>query len=193
MLVPGIAMPRFTMCALQNRLEQDGYHVWNKGIISHTRPVAESAIALGRAISDCLKEDAKPVHFVTHSMGALLVRAYFQNNGTNDIGRAVMLGPPNRGSEMVDRIRDYWWYRLIYGPAGQEMSTSVFSTANQLGPIGLEVGVIAGLRDTRVSIAHAQLKEMRDFVAIDATHTALPYSREVYEQIVAFLRNGQFD
>lgn len=191
-LLPGIAMPWLTMKVLENRLEDDGYTVWNRPIRTTDRSVAAAALQIDGAVAECRAQAATPIHFVTHSMGALILRAYFQDRATESFGRAVMMGPPNHGSAVAERFSQHLWYRLFYGPAGQEMRTTADSTANRLGPIDLDVGVIAGLRDTKVSLASTRLDEMTDHVIVDTNHTALPYSPEVYAHVLSFLRSGHF-
>jgi hypothetical protein len=191
-LMPGIAMPWLTMRVLENRLEADGFAVWNKPIKTTDRSIAAIALEIDRGAAECRTQAATPIHFVTHSMGALMVRSYFQDREKGDFGRVVMLGPPNRGSKVADRLVRFWWYRWFWGPAGQEMGTDPGSTANRLRPISLEVGVIAALRDNKVPLENTRLDEMTDHVIVDVNHTGLPYSREVYAHVRSFLRSGHF-
>lgn len=190
--MPGIAMPWFTMSVLEGRLEDDGFAVWNSPINTTDRSVAAAALEIDRAVTDCRARDAAPIHFVSHSMGALLVRAYFQDREQDGFGRVVMLGPPNQGSALVDRLSQQFWFRWFYGPAGLQMRTGEQGISGRLKPISLEVGVIAALKDTRVTLEETRLDEMADHVIVDVNHTGLPYSREAYEHVRAFLRTGHF-
>ena len=66
------------------------------------------------------------VSFVTHSLGALVVRTALEQPSPNrpSLGRAVFCFPPNQGSTRADAWSGRWIYRLIMGPVGQEVTTS---------------------------------------------------------------------
>src|SRR5436190_751136 len=57
-----------------------------------------------------------------------------------------MLAPPNRGSELAERLRSNCLYRLATGPAGQQLGTRDSSLPRQLGPVDFGLGIIAGDR-----------------------------------------------
>jgi pimeloyl-ACP methyl ester carboxylesterase len=193
-LLPGVAMAPLSMLMLQLRLEADGYHAWNRGYAPTTQPIEKSALVIGRALDDCEAAGALPAHIVTHSMGGLLVRVYFQDRRNPRVGRVVMLGPPNHGSDMAERFHDRWWYRFTFGEAGQQITKSAAPTVlNLLKPLPLEIGVVASTRDTRVSVENARLDEMKDLAVFGCSHTAMPYSRAVYRQVRAFLATGRFE
>ena len=119
-----------------------------------------------------------------------------------------MLGPPNQGSELVDRFGADAWFRVL-GPAALQLGTEAGSLPSQLDPVDLEIGVIAGTRagldsiflqsgrlstphDGRVSLARARLEEMRDFLEVDQSHTLLLIEKQVVRQVLAFLATGRF-
>ena len=63
------------------------------------------------------------LHFVCHSMGGLLARVYLVRHRPARLGRVVMLGTPNGGSELADSLKGFWRYRAWFGPAGQQLGT----------------------------------------------------------------------
>ena len=154
-----------------------------------------------------LGED-RPLDFVTHSLGGILLRAMIASGGLDiaRIGRVVMLGPPNQGSEVVDRLRERWYYRLLTGPAGQELGTGADSVPSTLPPIPFACGIIAGSRhrnpvlarllpdagDGKVTVARARADGMRDFITVPRGHTFLMWSSEVRREIFHFLAHGHF-
>lgn len=204
-LLHGLGRTSLSLKKLEHALEKSGYVVWNEGYPSREKTIEELASVVGAGIEACRKIHARKVHFVTHSLGGILVRHYFQDHAAPEAQRAVMLGPPNRGSEVADRHKDAWWYKEATGPAGQQLGTGPDSLPNRLKPVPLEIGIIAGTsggdlfssefkaaHDGRVSVESTKLAEMKDFVAVDNGHTFIMNSDEVIGQVIHFLKEGRF-
>jgi triacylglycerol lipase len=192
-LLHGLGRTQLSMLVLQLALEDAGYSVWNKGYPSTTATVEELAPVVGEAIGVCRERGAQKIHFVTHSMGGILVRAYFAGNAVPEAGRVVMLAPPNRGSTIVDESRESGWFQWATGPAGQQLGTGADSLPNTLPPLKLEVGVIAGRHDGKVSVENTVLPEMKEQLVVDSAHTFIMNSPEVIRQVKAFLKDGAFE
>jgi hypothetical protein len=194
------------MNSLERSLRGEGYIVVNDSYPSTEADINTLSAIVGEGIAQCRKANAENIHFVTHSLGGILVRQYFQNTVVPEAKRVVMLGPPNHGSEVASHHRDQWWFKSITGPAGQELGVESTSTPNQLKRIPLEVGIIAGTasldpwfsdiipgpHDGKVSVESTLLDEMTDFVTVPQSHTFMTEAREVYELVSAFLTNGRF-
>jgi triacylglycerol lipase len=192
-LLHGLGRTPLSMTVMQLALEDSGYEVWNKGYRSRSATVEELSPVVGEAVDECRKRGAKRIHFVTHSMGGILVRAYFRDHAIAEAGRVVMLAPPNHGSAIVDARRDSWWFRAAAGPAGQQLGTAADSLPNTLPRLPLEVGVIAGRHDGKVSVASTALAEMKEQLVVDSAHTFIMNSPAVIRQVKAFLRDGAFE
>ena len=146
------------------------------------------------------------VHFVTHSMGGILVRDYLRRHAPPSLGRVVMLAPPNQGSELVDHLGALAVFGWINGPAGRQLGTGADSLPNRLGPVGFPLGVIAGdwswnpvysaiipgADDGKVSVARARIDGMADFVVVPHGHTFLMSAPDVIDEVLHFLRDGHF-
>ena len=144
------------------------------------------------------------VHFVTHSLGGILVRAWLEKRRPNLHGRIVMLAPPNRGTEVIDRFGHWRVLRSVAGPVADELGTRPESVPNQLGPVRGEVGVIAGTLsvnpvfsavisgrdDGCVGVEQTRVAGMRDHIVIPATHSFLMNNPLVLAQTLVFLRSG---
>src|SRR5262249_15575977 len=148
-----------------------------------------------------------PVHFVGHSMGGLLARVYVAKFRPPKLGRVVMLGTPNGGSEVADLLHHLALYRAWYGPAGQQLTTRLDTTLTSMPAPDYPVGIIAGNRalhplssliklpkpnDGTVSVASSRLEGMADHIIVDAYHAELPRHRAAIGQTIAFLREGRF-
>jgi pimeloyl-ACP methyl ester carboxylesterase len=208
-LLHGLSRTSASMKAMQQALTTAGYAVSNIDYPSRTDSVENLAeSALGPVLAACRRQGAAKIHFVTHSLGGILVRSYFSRQAAaGDIGNVVMLGPPNQGSEVVDRIGDWPVFSAINGPAGRELGTAPTSTPNQLGPTRLHVGVIAGTRsinwinslmipgpdDGKVSVERTKLAGMSDHLVVAASHPFLMTNRVVIRQTLVFLRSGRFE
>ena len=163
--------------------------------------------AIGKAVAGCQKDGATKIDFVTHSLGGILVRSYLARHTIPNLGRVVMLAPPNQGSEIVDQLGWLFLFKWLNGPAGNELGTDKNSTPNNLGPANFSVGVIAGDRsinwinsflipgrdDGKVSVERTELAGMTGHLVIHATHPFIMKNREVIRQTIQFLRAGNFD
>lgn len=148
----------------------------------------------------------RTVHFVTHSMGGILLRLWLRDNAPKQLGKVVMLGPPNQGSGVIDSFRGLAAFRWFIGPAGLELSTDADSTPNSLPPIKAPIGIIAGTlslmplsdsivgeaSDGKVSVESTKLSEMTDHITIPVGHTFMMNSPRVIAQVISFFKNGKF-
>ena len=123
------------------------------------------------------------VHFLTHSMGGLVATALIKRHRPARLGRVVMLGPPNQGSEIADLLAPFALYKAVFGPAGADLTTR-HATGLESGPVHYPVGIIAGRRaldplswlilpkpnDGKVTVARTRLVGMSDHLVLPVTH-----------------------
>ena len=207
-LLHGLARTAASMARLEEALTDAGFTVANIDYPSRKHPVEQLApMAMEKGIAACRSRRAETVHVVTHSLGGILVRYYLAEHHLPKLGRVVMLGPPNKGSQVVDKLSALPGFGLWNGPAGFQLGTGQDSLPRQLGPARFVVGVIAGTRslnpvfsrflpgpdDGKVALESTKLEGMRDFLALPHTHTFMMRSAEVIRQTIFFLRNGRFD
>ncbi len=207
-LVHGLGRTHRSMKTPQQFLEQRGYDVLNFSYPS-TKYDIETLTQkyLHVFVQKCCHDPTKTIHFVTHSMGGILVRNYLEHNVLDNVGRVVMLAPPNQGSEVVDWQRHWAIFRWLLGPAAQQLGTDeAHSLPLQLGPVSFELGVIAGDKsielfhsrmipgddDGKVSVERAKVSGMKDFLLVHKTHTFMMKDRGVLQQMEYFLRTGTF-
>ncbi|HEY0865250.1 MAG TPA: alpha/beta fold hydrolase [Lacunisphaera sp.] len=206
-LLHGLARSERSMTKLASALTAEGYDVINVGYASTKAPINTLADeAIGPALVEARTRQAARVHFVTHSMGGILVRQYLKARPIERLGRVVMLGPPNQGSEIVDLLGDSRIFSAINGPAGRQLGTKPDSLPNRLGPVDFDLGVIAGDRsinwinslliagadDGKVSVERTKVTGMKAHHVIHATHPYLMKNSRAIRETVHFLREGRF-
>jgi pimeloyl-ACP methyl ester carboxylesterase len=194
------------MRRLQRHLEREGYTVVNLNYPSTEHRIEYLADeVLAGVLQVCCR--SVPVHFVTHSLGGIVVRYYLEDHRLANLGRVVMLSPSNQGSEVVDALKDNLFFKRLNGPAGAQLGTGPESIPARLGPVVFELGVIAGTKsinrrfsrmipgpsDGKVAVARARVEGMKDFLVLPYNHTFVMRQPEVMRQVIYFLRYGVFD
>ena len=207
-LLHGLARTSSSMEEMADALAGAGFQVVNVDYPSRDFPIEElSPLAVEDGIFLCgeAAQDRK-VHFVTHSLGGILVRYYFEHNDSDRVGRVVMLGPPNQGSTAADSMADWPGFDWLNGPAGAQLGKGSESVPLNLGIPDFEFAVIAGNRtidpitsavledpdDGKVSVADTKLEGMRDFRVIPVSHAYIMKDEEVIELTMRFLVTGSF-
>ncbi len=206
-LLHGLCRTSRSMDTMADALTQAGYQVRNVDYPSRSATVEQLAEStIGPAVADCERAGATKINFVTHSLGGILVRSYLAQHAITNLGRVVMLGPPNQGSEVVDKLGGWWLFKKINGPAGNELSTGTNSTPNRLGAANFCVGIIAGNRsinwinswlipgrdDGKVSVQRTKLAGMADWIEASTSHPFIMKNKTVIAQTISFLRTGKF-
>ena len=205
-LVHGLGRSPASMLVLETRLAGAGYRVESFGYPSRSEPIEDLVDRLAAAVGECCSDEGTTVHFVTHSMGGVLVRSYLDERLEPFEGRVVMLSPPSQGSEIVDAYADSPLLRALLGPSGVRLGTDSTGIASELGPVDFSLGIITGDRsinpigswlipgpdDGKVAVSRARVEGAADFIVVPATHTFIMNRRDVAEQVAYFLAGGAF-
>ncbi len=205
-LLHGIGRTKRSMHSLETALTTAGYQVLNIDYPSRKKDITSLAQEIYLQLQPYYNQAPYTLHFVTHSMGGLLARTLLSLYPCRNIGRVVMLAPPNQGSEYADWLQSFVLYRLFYGPAGQQLTTHIAKT-QPFPLINAELGVIAGDRsldplsvflmpgkhDGKVTVASTQLNQMKDYIVLHASHSFIMMRQKAISQVLYFLAHGMFN
>lgn len=204
-LLHGMARSDSSMNKMEESLIEAGYIVVNFDYPSTQFDIASIANEyIPNAVAQCNPKHT--INFVTHSLGGIVLRKYLKDNKLELLGRVVMLGPPNKGSEIVDKLKNIPGFEFINGPAGSELGTEKESVPNMLGAVTYPVGIVAGSStinpilsqmlpnpdDGKVSVENTKVEGMTDHITLPVSHPFLMQNDEVIKQVKQFLKTGAF-
>jgi hypothetical protein len=206
-LLHGLVRTSASLKVMEEYIAASGYTVHNYSYPSRKMPIeALASESIPAAAQTCRDQGTTRISFVTHSMGGILLRYYLEHEELPELGRVVMISPPNQGSELVDVWSEVPGYGALNGPAGYQLGTDSGSLPLQLGRADFEVGVIAGTNTTnpifslmipgeddgKVSVDRTRLEGMADFLVVPAAHSLIMRDGAVMQQVVHFLEHGKF-
>lgn len=203
----GLGRSDWAMWRLVQRLKEANFNVCTLDYESLGESVESVLSETSNQINECLV-NAPRTHFVGHSLGGLVIRSYLQDNQEKlahvGLGEVVLMGTPNKGSELADHLSDSWLMK-VGGEISRVLMTGDNSLGNNFDELDVNIGIIAGTKsssltsehfvgpnDGLVSVASTKLQSMSDFIAIEVTHTQMRYDLEVAEQTIHFLQQGEF-
>lgn len=207
-LLHGLGRTAVSMKRLEWALEQAGYRVINVSCPSTRLSIQDAARRwLGRILKERMPDQTARIHFVTHSWGGIVLRQYLAAQKIGNLGRVVMLAPPNQGSELADKLKGNLLYQFITGPSGQQLGADASSAPRRLGRADFAWGIIAGDRtlnpvlsawitgpdDGKVSVRSTQLPGMGDWLVVHHSHTWMAWRKDVTVAVRQFLAHGRFD
>jgi pimeloyl-ACP methyl ester carboxylesterase len=206
-LLHGMGRTSLSMKRMEWALKGAGYRVVNVSYPSRRQTVEQlSEDYLQMLMATRVPADVVKVHFVTHSLGGILLREFLAHHTVTNLGRVVMLAPPNHGSQLADALRRHALGRWVLGPAGCQLGTAATDVPQRLGPPTFPLGIIAGdvslnpffsrvlpvPNDGKVSVESTKLAGMTDFMVVHSSHTWMMWRAKTLRETAAFLREGRF-
>ncbi len=202
-----MARTNLSMLRLANKLSSRGYQIHNLDYPATAHSIEVLADQVLHEVAGPLIEDqGPPLHFVSHSLGGIIIRYYLKHRKVPNLGRVVMLAPPNQGSELADVFREKFFYQTWSGRSMGQLGTGSDSLPLNLGAVDFEVGVITGdqpinplasrlfegASDGIVAVERAKVAGMADFLVLPYSHTFIMVRKGVIDQVIHFLENGRF-
>lgn len=192
------------MCPLAKHLKNQGYIVYNWDYESRKFTIEELANQLNAFIQNLDIKDKK-INFVTHSLGGIITRYYLKYFNLENLGRVVMLAPPNNGSEVVEVFKEQYWFYKYFGPASITLGTGEMSVPKSLGPVNFPLGIIAGSmsflgfgmllptgNDGIVSIESTKVEGMTEHLVLYTSHVGIVFRKDVIQYCTNFLKYESF-
>jgi len=203
-LIHGIGRSSKCFSGMARQLKKDGYTVVCFDYPSTRKPILESAEYLHQLLLSL--EGIETIDVVGHSMGGLVLRGYLMNHMDSRLHRAVMLGVPNKGAEMADFLKNNPLFKVILGPAGQQLATDTEGLIGKLPRPNFEFGVLAGGRsaakgynpllpgdnDATVTVSSTRLPGASDFILLPVIHSFLMTDNTAIDATRHFLEHGRF-
>lgn len=208
-LLHGIIRSSKSMDRMREPLEAAGYNVFQFDYPSTRVPIQDAAKYLDRCIRSL--EGIDEISFIVHSMGGLVVRSYLAQSMESGeppdarLKRMVMLGVPNLGAQMADRVKNLGLFQAIFGPAGQQLISDPSGFVAQLPTPEFEFAIVAGGRGTingynplipgdddgTVSVTSTRLPGAADFVLVPCLHSFMMVNAEIVDYSVRFITEGR--
>lgn len=208
-LLHGIARTSASMYKVARVFRQAGYKDDNVGYRSTQENLAMIIDDVYNHIRGYSDRDDEVVHFVCYSLGCLVTRGIIHQHRPKNLGRVVMLGPPNQGSELADYLQNYAVANWLFGPNLPRLGTQNRTVLEKLigNSADYELGIIAGNEaldpigarilpdadDGRVPVENTKLTGMKAHLVMEANHTTLLTNDAVLRQALHFIQHGQFN
>lgn len=188
-LIHGFGGKRLAMQPLRYRLRRQGFRITTWSYPSLLNSIGHHAAKLHEHLTEELSHERR-IHIVAHSMGSIVARSAIAAGPIANLGRTVLLAPPNRGTPIA---------RYAAKIAGNlcrpiaELSDDALSVANMLPSIGnLEIGIVAAKFDVLVPVDNTHLAGESEHAVLNATHNSLLLSKTAALLTGSFIADGRF-
>ena len=204
-LLHGAGRTGSSFLLMEESLSTFAFKVVNETYPSTDAPIDELMAHVDASVAMC--GEVAQVHFVTHSLGGIVLRAWLA-------ARPARQSWPRRHARRRPIGARKWWTRSAICRSSSSstvrpacnLAPAPDSVPNTLGPADFELGIIAGDRsvnpilstmfngpnDGKVSVESTKLEGMADHIVLPTTHTFMMNNPLVIAQVLNFLRDGPF-
>lgn len=198
-VVHGLFMYGHFMIPLGNRLAEGGYETLIYDYPTRRRGIESHGGSFADYLGGLARRSGKRINIVTHSLGGVVTRVALSRlleggalHAKESIGRVVMLAPPHKGSDVAKLLSLLPFAGAIARPL-PELSSHPGALVHRLpSPEGVDIGIIAGRRDSEVAVEYTHMPGERAHTVIDSDHTFMPYRRDVANAVLRYLERGEF-
>lgn len=206
-LIHGYGGLGIELSKIQKGIEKKGF---DSEIYSYPSLVKDVDSVANTLFYKIQKENYDTVSFVTHSLGALVVRSIYEHLDSLTafpfIHRIVMIAPPNNGSPVADFFAQFSFVKYIIGPNINNITTNPLTGAGKYPIPTCEVGLIAGsfggkrgynvfVKGDNDGVLLPEQTKMgieKDVVFVKSGHIELLFNKKVKEYVISFLIHGKF-
>lgn len=202
-LLHGLGRTARSLARLQRALRTAGWRAVALDYPSTRDDLTGLARGLDGPVAELAAGTPGRIHFVGHSLGGLLARTLIARARPDRLGRLVMLGPPNQGSAIADRLSRFPHYRRLLGPAALALGRA---TVPRFPDPDYPIGVIAGTRsvdpvgwlmlerpnDGRVTVAATRIPGLTNHRVMPVSHALMMNHPAVIAATARFLATGRF-
>lgn len=202
-LLHGLWRTRDSMEPMKVAFEEAGYDVLDLGYPSTRAPVANHAAQVA-SLLERLPHNYEEVSFVTHSLGALVVRKLLADSTApwrerHTLGRAVFIAAPNGGAALARVAESIPGAFLLYGKPSREIAEGLptqlpipeipfMTIAASRGDNGGWNPLIPGDDDGVVGVSEARLEGADAELVVEGVHTFVMRDERVIDATVEFVR-----
>ena len=186
-------------------MEAPACYLHDRGFETLNLPYSSFRQSMDEIVDHVAREtgsSSKRTHFVTHSMGGIVLRYLAKRYPELVTGNVVMLAPPNQGSEIIDWLEDSPLGRFSLGPGGMSLSTHRLPREVPSFDGSHDVSVIMGRRnrlpifdsllvgenDGIVTVEGGRVEGVKRLEVVDAEHTFIMAEKFVLERIAELLK-----
>ena len=197
-LIHGLGLRKESLNCLVPLLKKEGFQTVQFGYSAMLEPLESCADKLHKVLEEYEGEK----FFVTHSMGGILLRLY-QQKYNNEIAKAVMLAPPNKGAQIVDSLKKINTSALL-GVNGKRLHTGCDGLPQSLPDIKGKTMTVAGTKksilgyfplmffmkeqnDGVISVQSTKMDSSSVHLEVPAYHLRIMKNKEVQKSIIEFL------
>lgn len=210
-LLHGLGRSPRSMRKIELALKKQGYRVKNAGYNGISDNFEQILHQILEKIEPWIDPD-KPVNFVGHSFGGILIRGILAKKHPWKFGRCVMLGTPNKGTSIASYVVSHGFLKYFTPNVTHELVPDSELIKNLPEP-HIETGIIAGSKqynpiipvswlykkatdnapgDGVVEVSNTECRNMSDFILLPLHHSFMIWDSPLIKQIIHFLQYGCF-